>query len=198
MDADTRRLSNPALHERHEQVIRLWRPGHKGRKSVDLSGLTWPTVRRVIDRYETEGAVSLKPKDRGRASDNGRSLSATQEPDIRNLIRDRRPDKLKMEFALWTRCAVQELIGRECGVDLKISAVGNDLKRWEFSPQKPEASAHGRSRMRRPVRPSRRGHGPKAPKSTGVTRRQSSTQMFAAALMLLCPEGLDACHPCAR
>jgi hypothetical protein len=46
-------------------------------KIVELSGRTWPTVRKV-DRYKVEGAGSLKPKERGRASGDGRSLSAEQ------------------------------------------------------------------------------------------------------------------------
>jgi transposase len=142
METDTRTLSNSALHERRKQVIRLWKAGHKVMKIVELSGLTWPTVRKVIDRYEAEGAVSLKPKERGRASGDGRSLSAEQEANIRQLICDKRPEQLKMEFALWTRGAVQQLIGRECGIELKIRAVGNYLKRWGFSPQKPIRRAY--------------------------------------------------------
>ena len=42
-----------------------------------------------------------------------------------------------MEFALWTRGAVMELISWECGISLKIRVVGNYLKRWGFTPQKP-------------------------------------------------------------
>jgi len=145
MDTDTRKLSNSALHERHKQVIRLWKAGHKVMKIVELSGLTWPTVRKVIDRYEAEGAASLKPKERGRASGDGRSLSAEQEADIRKLICDKRPEQLKMDFALWTRGAVMELIAHECGISLKIRAVGNYLKRWGFTPQKPIRRAYEQS-----------------------------------------------------
>ena len=111
-------------------------------KIVELSGLTWPTVRKAIDLYEAGGAASLKPKERGRASGDGRSLSVDQEAAIRHLICDKRPGQLKMEFALWTRGAVQQLIARECGIDLKIRAVGNYLRRWGFSPQKPVRRAY--------------------------------------------------------
>ena len=142
METDTRTLSNSALHERRRQVIRLWKAGHKVMKIVELSGLTWPTVRKVIDRYEAEGASSLRPKERGRASGDGRFLSAQQEADIRRMICDKRPEQLKMEFALWTRGAVQMLIQQEFGVALKIRAVGNYLKRWGFSPQKPIRKAY--------------------------------------------------------
>ena len=45
---------------------------------------------------------------------------------------------------LWTRAAVSELIARECGIRLCVRAVGNYLKRWGFTPQKPIKRAYER------------------------------------------------------
>ena len=126
-------------------MIRLHKAGHKVMQVVALTGLAWPTVRKVIDRYEAEGAASLKPKTRGRSPGDGRSLTAEQEAQIRRLICEKRPAQLKMDFALWTRGAVMELIARECGISLKIRAVGNYLKRWGFTPQKPIRKAYEQS-----------------------------------------------------
>src|ERR1044072_92484 len=109
---------------------------------VELTGLTWLAVRQAIDSYEPAGAAGLKPKDRGRSPGDGRSLSAEQEAHIRRLICEKRPEQLKMDFALWTRGAVMELIARECGISLKIRSVGNYLKRWGFTPQKPIRRAY--------------------------------------------------------
>ena len=47
-----------------------------------------------------------------------------------------------MEFALWTRGAVMQLIERECAIKLKVRAVGNYLQRWGFTPQKPIKRAY--------------------------------------------------------
>jgi transposase len=142
MERDARKLSQSALHELRRQVIRLHKAGHKVMQIVELSGLSWPAVRKVIDRYEADGVSSLKPKDRGRSTGDGRSLSAEQEAHIRRLICEKRPEQLKMDFALWTRGAVMELIAHECGIALKIRAVGNYLKRWGFTPQKPIRRAY--------------------------------------------------------
>ena len=142
METDARKLSASALHELRRQVIRLHKSGHKVMRIVELTGLSWPAVRKAIDNYEAEGAKSLKPKERGRSQGDGRSLSAEQELHIRRLISEKRPEQLKMEFALWTRGAVMELIARECGIPLKIRAVGNYLKRWGFTPQKPIRRAY--------------------------------------------------------
>lgn len=142
MDTDARKLSKSALYELRRQVVRLHKAGHKVMRIVALTGLSWQAVRKAIDGYEAAGVASLKPKDRGRSPGDGRSLSPEQEAHIRRLICEKRPEQLKMEFALWTRGAVMELISRECGISLKIRAVGNYLKRWGFTPQKPIRKAY--------------------------------------------------------
>ena len=109
---------------------------------VALTNPSWPAVRAAIDLYEAGGMAALKPKERGKKAGDGRSLTADQEARIRKLICDKRPEQLKMDFALWTRAAVGELIERECGIELKVRAVGNYLKRWGFTPQKPIKRAY--------------------------------------------------------
>src|SRR3546814_24373 len=48
------------------------------------------------------------------SSDLKRALTPDQEMHIRQMICDKRPEQLTMEFALWSRAAVCELIEREC------------------------------------------------------------------------------------
>ena len=133
--------------------------------------------------------AALKPKARGKKVGDGRSLTADQEASIRKLICDKRPEQLKMDFALWTRAAVGELIERECGIELSVRAVGNYLKRWGFTPQKPIKRAY----EQRPeavkqwideeypaIAARAKAEGGEI---HGATRRRSSTPTFAAAAM---------------
>jgi transposase len=60
------------------------------------------------------------------------------------MIKDRCPDQLKLPFALWTREAVGNLIEHQFGIKLAIRSVGNYLKRWGFTPQKPLRRAYER------------------------------------------------------
>jgi transposase len=143
-DQDARKQSLAELHERRRQVIRLHKKKYGVMQIVDLTGLSWPAVRAAIDLYEEGGLAALRPKERGREPGDGRSLTPDQEAHIRKLIIDKRPEQLKMDFALWTRAAVGELIERECGIKLCVRAVGNYLKRWGFTPQKPIRRAYER------------------------------------------------------
>lgn len=55
---------------------------------------------------------------------------------------DQSPDQLKLDYALWTRKAVMELILYETGIEMPIRMVGEYLKRWGLTPQKPAKRAH--------------------------------------------------------
>ena len=83
-----------------------------------------------------------RTKERGKKAADRRGLTADQEARIRKLICDKRPEQLKMDFALWNRGAVSDLIERECGLKLTMRAVGNYLKRWGMTPQKPIKRAY--------------------------------------------------------
>ena len=96
------------LHERRKQVVRLHIAAMGIMKIVALTGLTYPTVRSAIDRFEQGGWEALKPKARGRLRGTGRVLSAQQETLIQEQIRDKRPEELGMSSFLWSRAAVGE------------------------------------------------------------------------------------------
>lgn len=139
---DARNQTLIELHERRKQVIRLFNKKYGVMRIVELTNLSWPAVRTAIDLYEAGGMAAIEPAERGKKSGEGRSLTPDQETHIRKLICDKRPEQLKLDFALWTRAAVGELIARECAVTLCVRAVGNYLKRWGLTPQKPIKRAY--------------------------------------------------------
>lgn len=111
-------------------------------KVAELTGLSWGTVNTSIKLYEEGGMAALKPRKRGRKTGTQRSLSSDQESRIQKLICEKRPEQLKMNFALWTRGAVKQLMAAEFGIELSIRCVGNYLNRWGFTPQKPIKRAY--------------------------------------------------------
>jgi transposase len=130
------------LHERRNQVVRLHLRGTAVMEIAALTGLSYPTVRKAIDLFVAGGWSAVKPVARGRSAGEGRLLSAQQEASVRRTICDKRPEQLKMEFALWTRGAVMQFIEREFDVRLSIRATGEYLRRWGFTPQKPIKRAY--------------------------------------------------------
>lgn len=143
MDEEDQQYPNLVrLHERRRHAARLYRKGCGVMEIAALSGLSYPAARVAIDLYEAGGMPALKPASRGRLKGQGRKLTVDQEADIRRTICEKRPEQLKMDFALWTRAAVMELIEQRCGLTLSVRAVGNYLARWGFTPQKPIKRAY--------------------------------------------------------
>ena len=61
------------------------------------------------------------------------------------MIIDKRPEQLKMDFSLWSRAAVGQLIEQEFGIKLQVRSIGKYLTRWGFTPQKPIKRAYEQS-----------------------------------------------------
>lgn len=140
---DARYSTLEQLHGRRKQVVRLHRKGCGVMQIVELSGLSYPTIRGAIDLYEEGGMATIKPATRSKRAGQGRTLTEEQERCILQIICDNRPEQLKMEFALWYRAAVMQLIEREYGIKLSVRGVGNYFSRWGFTPQKPIKKAYG-------------------------------------------------------
>lgn len=101
------------------------------------------TVQYWWQRYQHEGLnAAVEGGQRGHEVGKMRRLRAEQEWLIQQLISEKMPDQLKLSFALWTRAAVGELIKQRCGIDMPTRTVGEYLKRWGFTPQKPLRRAY--------------------------------------------------------
>jgi transposase len=53
------------------------------------------------------------------------------------LITDKLPEQLKLDYVLWTRKAVTELIEQETGLAMPIRTVGEYLRRLVFRRKNP-------------------------------------------------------------
>ena len=81
---------------------------------------------------------------RGRRPGEVSKLAPWQQAQVVKTISERNPDQLQLPFALWTREAVRDLVERRLAVRLAIRTVGDYLRRWGFTPQKPVQRAYER------------------------------------------------------
>lgn len=139
---DGRKLTRQAQHERRKQAVRMHRRGMRFQDIAIALGMSEITVRSAVKQAQSEGMQALAPKPTGRAVGDKRRLSAQQELHIQRLICKNRPEQLKLGFALWTRGAVLLLVKQEFDIELPIRTMGEYLKRWGFTPQKPITRAY--------------------------------------------------------
>jgi transposase len=134
---DARKVKKEVQQALRDQVVRLRNQGKKNKDVAEFLGMTPQHSSTIWQKYARGGKKEIALGTRGRRHGEKRSLIEEQERHIQKLIVDKTPDQLKFPFALWTREAVRQLIERQYGIDMPIRTVGEYLKRWGFTPQKP-------------------------------------------------------------
>jgi transposase len=141
---DARSLSLVAKEDLRRRVVQsVVDYGVSKAATARVCGVSRTSVHTWVALFEKSGDRGLTPKRPGRPRGDGR-LKSYQAATIVNIIKDRCPDQLKLPFALWTREAVRDLIESRCGVHYSLSMVGNLLRRWGFTAQRPVTRAYER------------------------------------------------------
>ncbi|MEW5744444.1 MAG: IS630 family transposase [Nitrospirota bacterium] len=139
---DARRFNQETQYQLRRQVVRLRERGMKYKEIAEIVGITYNHARTIYKRYERGGLQAIAKRKRGRRLGEHRTLSAGQEAAIQGMIQDKTPDSYGMPYALWNREAIQQLIKRQYGIKMPIRTVGDYLRRWGFTPQKPLKRAY--------------------------------------------------------
>ena len=143
-DRDFRGLLAPVQAELRRRAVAMVRAGKRQQDAASAVGVTRQIVSGWMKLYERGGEAALAGKKRGRRPGEQKALTDRQEARIKRLITGKCPDQLKLPFALWTREAVADLIERETGVCLSPSGIGNYLRAWGFTAQRPMRRASER------------------------------------------------------
>ena len=110
--------------EKRKIAVRLWKQGNLIKDVAEMVGISANAVSGWIKRYQVGGPSALRARKRGVRTGTMRHLSDKQENMIRKLMMDKAPDQLKLDYALWTRQAVRELIELKTGLNMPIRTVG--------------------------------------------------------------------------
>ena len=124
------------------QAIRLKKSGRSQKEIAQIIGIRPATICQWCKDYDHKGQKGLIAKKRGVKSEDKKLLSDSQELLIQKMITDTMPDQLKLNFALWTRKAVKELVDRELQITIAETTMGDYLRKWGFTPQKPKKQAY--------------------------------------------------------
>ena len=139
---DGRSESNEVLEALRLRAVHAWQLGYAGVDIAAILGVREETVSRWCTSFEHGGQEALPGDRTGRPLGSGRLLQEEQGLAVQQLIDSKTPQELGIPAALWTRSAVQELIKQQVGVRLPIRTVGEYLRRWGYTPQKPVRKAY--------------------------------------------------------
>jgi transposase len=139
---DGRHESDDVLDALRSRAVHARELGYSVVDIAAILGVREETVSRWCSQYDRGGREALPGDRTGRPIGSGRLLTGEQERCIQEAIETKSPQELEIPSALWTRQAVQELIKRRVGIRLPIRTVGEYLRRWGFTPQKPVRKAY--------------------------------------------------------
>jgi len=147
-DEDARKLTSKQQEILRKTAIRMIYQEEIGKREVvRVIGVCRQQINKWCRRYEKHGMEGLGAQKRGRRKGEKRLLEAWQCAAVIRVITDNTPDQLKLPFVLWTRAAVRDYIEEEYEICLTLNTMGNYLKRWGFTPQKPVVKAYEQSPM---------------------------------------------------
>lgn len=142
MKRDARRLSTEAQYELRTRAVKMLQADKSYREVSALLEVSTTALQNWMGLFREGGMAALYPKRRGRICGTARRLTARQEQVIQRLIADKDPEQLKLPFVLWTRPAVGELVWKRYGIRLPVRTLGEYLKRWGYTPQRPKKRAY--------------------------------------------------------
>ena len=124
-------------------AIERIREGERPAEVIEAYGFNRTTIYKWIKASFRPG-VGIKALRSTKATGRPRSLTPRQEQQVFRWINGRDPRQYGLDFGLWTRAVVAELIEKKFGVNLGLTAVGELLARLGLTPQKPLQRAYQR------------------------------------------------------
>jgi transposase len=131
------RKGRRSSHEERIYAIQLLAQGRTRPEVANILGVAESSIYVWQKDYRTGGLAALSTKI---ASGRKPLLSDAQMIELSRMLRCN-PRQLELDFGLWTRRRVRELIKRKFGVDYSEQNVGRILKLLGFSPQRPTYQA---------------------------------------------------------
>lgn len=143
MRRDGRTLDHQTLQTIRLMAIERVREGERASEIIASYGFNRTTIYKWIQAALQPG-VGVKALRSRPATGRPRSLTAAQERQVFRWINGRDPRQYGLDFGLWTRVIVAQLIAKEFDIHLGVTAVGELLAQLGFTPQKPLQRAYQR------------------------------------------------------
>jgi transposase len=143
MKRDGRTLDHKTLEEIRRMAVQRVREGERPAEVIEAYGFHRTAIYKWL-RIALRPGGGLRMLKSTPATGRPRSLSAKQELQVLRWVNGRDPRQYGLDFGLWTRRVVSELIEKKFGIKLGVTAVGEMLARLGLTPQKPLQRAYQR------------------------------------------------------
>ena len=130
MKRDGRTLDRKTLEAIRLMAVERVREGESASQVIEAYGFNRTTIYKWIQAALRPG-VGIKALRSTKATGRPRSLTSRQESQVFRWINGRDPRQYGLDFGLWTRAVVAELIRKKFKVTLGLTAVGELLAKLD-------------------------------------------------------------------
>lgn len=99
------------------------------------------TVYAWFSQFKAEGESAVREKQRGPQKNSNSSLTPSQIERLEKDVRDKTPDQMKFDFALWSSKAIQNYVKSKFGVNICRRTARRFMNKLGFTYQRPERRA---------------------------------------------------------
>ncbi|WP_442946095.1 IS630 family transposase, partial [Noviherbaspirillum sp. Root189] len=124
-------------------AVQRVREGESASTVIASYGMNRTTIHKWLKQANGKGAGMRRLQAR-KATGRPRTLTGRQERQVFRWINGNNPLQYGLDFGLWTRQIVRDLVEREFGHRLSLASIGALLARLNLSPQKPLQRAYQR------------------------------------------------------
>jgi transposase len=143
MKRDGRTLDHKTLEEIRWMAVQRVREGERPADVIEAYGFHRTTIYKWL-RIALRPGGGLRMLKSTLATGRPRTLTQKEEQQVFRWINGRDPRQYGLDFGLWTRRVVADLIDKKLNVNLGVTAVGELLSRLGLTPQKPLQRAYQR------------------------------------------------------
>lgn len=143
MKIDGRTLDHKTLETIREMAVRRVREGESASVVMASYGFARTSIYKWLPKVKGRGN-GLKRLKSTRGTGRPRTLTPAQERQVFRWINGRDPRQYGLDFGLWTRAVVVELLDKKFGIQLGLTAVGELMAKLGLTPQKPLQRAYQR------------------------------------------------------
>ena len=140
---DGRTLDHKTLETLRLMAVARVREGERPSAVIASLGFCRTTIYKWL-RAASKPGVGVRALMSTRGTGRPRSLTGRQEQQVFRWINGKDPRQYGLDFGLWTRAVVADLIKRKFGIVLGLTAIGTLLARLGLTPQKPLQRAYQR------------------------------------------------------
>lgn len=143
MKRDGRTLDHQTLETIRLMAVERVREGEPPSQVIAAYGFNRTTIYKWINAALRPG-IGIKALRSTKATGRPRTLTPRQESQVFRWVNGRDPRQYGLDFGLWTRAIVAELIAQKFGIALGLTATGELLAKLGLTPQKPLQRAYQR------------------------------------------------------